>query len=132
LLDLGRFFSFLILYTIGRTPWAEDQPVARPQPTHRITQTQNKRTKTSITPSAIRTHDPSVRANEDSSYLRPRGHCDRPLNSSADIINGTKSKRMRRTGHLVRDEKLIQNFNRKTWRGDYLKDLSVDGKIILE
>jgi hypothetical protein len=27
--------------------------------------------------SGIRTHDPSVRASEDSSYLRPRGHCDR-------------------------------------------------------
>jgi hypothetical protein len=27
--------------------------------------------------SGIRTHDPSVRANEDSSCLRPRGHCDR-------------------------------------------------------
>jgi hypothetical protein len=26
--------------------------------------------------SGIRTHDPSVRASEDSSYLRPRGHCD--------------------------------------------------------
>jgi hypothetical protein len=24
LLDLGRFFSFLILYTVGRTPWAGD------------------------------------------------------------------------------------------------------------
>jgi hypothetical protein len=41
LLDLGRFFSFLILYTVGRTPWKEDQPVARPLPTHRTTQTQN-------------------------------------------------------------------------------------------
>jgi hypothetical protein len=27
--------------------------------------------------SGIRTHDPSVRAGEDSSCLRPRGHCDR-------------------------------------------------------
>jgi hypothetical protein len=27
--------------------------------------------------SGIRTHYPSVRANEDSSYLRPRGYCDR-------------------------------------------------------
>jgi hypothetical protein len=26
LLDLGRFFSFLILYTVGRTPWTEGQP----------------------------------------------------------------------------------------------------------
>jgi hypothetical protein len=36
LLDLGRFFSFLILYTFGRTPWTGDQPFARPLPTHRI------------------------------------------------------------------------------------------------
>jgi hypothetical protein len=27
--------------------------------------------------SEIRNHDPSVRASEDSSYLRPRGYCDR-------------------------------------------------------
>jgi hypothetical protein len=44
LLGLGRFFSFLILYRVGRTPWTGDQPVARPLPTHRTTQTQNKRT----------------------------------------------------------------------------------------
>jgi hypothetical protein len=42
LLDLDRFSSFLILYTVGR-----DQPVARPLPTHRTTQTQ-KRTQTSM------------------------------------------------------------------------------------
>jgi hypothetical protein len=48
MLDLGRFFSFLIFYTICRTLWTEDQPVARPLPTHRTTQTQNKRTQTSI------------------------------------------------------------------------------------
>jgi hypothetical protein len=36
LLDLGRFFSFLILYAVGTTPWTADQPVARPLPTHRI------------------------------------------------------------------------------------------------
>jgi hypothetical protein len=29
-------FSFLILYTVGRTPWTGDQPVARPLATHRI------------------------------------------------------------------------------------------------
>jgi hypothetical protein len=34
LLDLGRFFSFLIFYTVGRTPWKGDQPVSRPLPTH--------------------------------------------------------------------------------------------------
>jgi hypothetical protein len=46
LLDPGRSFlsSFVILYTVGRTPWTGDQPVARPLPTHRTAQTQNKRT----------------------------------------------------------------------------------------
>jgi hypothetical protein len=44
LLGLGRFFSFLILYIVGRTPWTWDQPVARSLPSHRTTQTQNKRT----------------------------------------------------------------------------------------
>jgi hypothetical protein len=41
-------FSFLILYTVGSTPWTGDQPVARPLPTHRTTKTQNKRTQTSV------------------------------------------------------------------------------------
>jgi hypothetical protein len=35
-------FSFLILYTVGRTPWMVDQPVAR------TTQTQNKRRQISM------------------------------------------------------------------------------------
>jgi hypothetical protein len=35
-LGLGRFFSFLILYTVGRTPWTGNQPVARHLPIHRI------------------------------------------------------------------------------------------------
>jgi hypothetical protein len=30
-------FSLLILYTVGRTSWTGDQPVARPLPTHRTT-----------------------------------------------------------------------------------------------
>jgi hypothetical protein len=38
-------FQFLFLfYTAGRTPWRGDQPVTRPIPTHRTTQTQNKLT----------------------------------------------------------------------------------------
>jgi hypothetical protein len=48
LLDLGRFLIFLILYTIGRTPWTGHQPLERPLPTHRRTQTQNKHTETSM------------------------------------------------------------------------------------
>jgi hypothetical protein len=31
-------------HTVGRTPWTSDQPVARPLPTHRTTQTENKLT----------------------------------------------------------------------------------------
>jgi hypothetical protein len=76
LLDLGRFFSFLILYTVSRTPWTVRQPVARPLLTHR---TQTEYTHTGIHAlSGIRIHDLNVRAHEDSSCLRPRGHCDRP------------------------------------------------------
>jgi hypothetical protein len=41
-------FSFLILYTVGRTTWTGDQSVARQLPTHKTTQTQNKRTHTSM------------------------------------------------------------------------------------
>jgi hypothetical protein len=41
-------FQFLNLNTIGRTPWTGDQPLARPLPTNRTTQTENKRTQTSM------------------------------------------------------------------------------------
>jgi hypothetical protein len=40
--------QYFILYTVVRTPWTGDQPIARPLPTHRTTQTQNKRTQTSM------------------------------------------------------------------------------------
>jgi hypothetical protein len=48
LLGLGRFFGFFIFYKVDRTPWTGDQSVARPLPVHRTTQTQNKRTQTSM------------------------------------------------------------------------------------
>jgi hypothetical protein len=60
-------------YTVGRTPWTEDQPAARhylhiEQHKHRIN------AHTDIHASiGIRNHDPSVRASEDSSCLRLRG-----------------------------------------------------------
>jgi hypothetical protein len=46
LLGLGRFFSFSVLYTVGRTTWTGDQPVTRSLPTHRTTH--NKHTQTSM------------------------------------------------------------------------------------
>jgi hypothetical protein len=42
LVDRCRFFTFLIPYTVGTTILGRDQPVARPLPAHRTTQTQNK------------------------------------------------------------------------------------------
>jgi hypothetical protein len=48
LLGLGLSCGLLILYTVGRTTWAGDQTVAMPLPTHKTTQTQNKRTQTSM------------------------------------------------------------------------------------
>jgi hypothetical protein len=48
LLDLGRFFSFLIYTQTVELFGGGDQPVARPLPTHRTTQKQNKRTETSL------------------------------------------------------------------------------------
>jgi hypothetical protein len=41
-------FQFLNLYIVSRIPWTADQTVARPLPTHRTTQTQNKRAQTSM------------------------------------------------------------------------------------
>jgi hypothetical protein len=46
--DLGRFFTFLIFYTIGSNPWTGDQLVARPLPAYKTAKTQNKRTQTSM------------------------------------------------------------------------------------
>jgi hypothetical protein len=42
-------FSFLNLFTFGRTPRTGDQPVSRPLPAHRTTQTQNISTQISMT-----------------------------------------------------------------------------------
>jgi hypothetical protein len=84
LLDLGRFFSFFILHTVGRTPWTGDQPVAMPLPTHRI----NAHNTDIHALSRIRTHDHSGRAGEYRSCVRPRGHFYR-----RNIINSNVKKR---------------------------------------
>jgi hypothetical protein len=72
-------FSSIIIFTDDRTPWMRDQPIARPVPKHMTTQTQNKHIHTPNIHAlnVIRTHDPSVRASEDSLCLCPRGYCDR-------------------------------------------------------
>jgi hypothetical protein len=55
--------QFLNLFTVGRTPWTGDQPVARPLPTHRT----NAHNTDMHALSGVPTHDPSVRASEDCS-----------------------------------------------------------------
>jgi hypothetical protein len=43
-------FQFLDFYTVGRTPWTGNKPVARPLRIQRAAQTQNKSTQTSMPP----------------------------------------------------------------------------------
>jgi hypothetical protein len=51
--------------------------------------------------SGIRTHDPSVRANEDSSCLRPRGPCDRQAYSHRVLMYMIKYCTMKAYGAVV-------------------------------
>jgi hypothetical protein len=44
---LAAVFSFVIVYTVGRTPWTGDQPIAVSLSTHWRSQIQNKRTQIS-------------------------------------------------------------------------------------
>jgi hypothetical protein len=75
---MSRLFFSLGLYTIGRTPWTSERPVAGPLPKYKTTQTQkNGHTPNIHALSGIWTHDHSVRASEDSSYLSPLGYRDR-------------------------------------------------------
>jgi hypothetical protein len=86
--SVKRFVSlqFLSPKTVGRTPWTADQPVARLLPTQNNTDTeQTQRDRHAL--NGIRTHDPSARASEDSSCLRPRGHCDRLYPTKAENLN---------------------------------------------
>jgi hypothetical protein len=75
LLDLGRFFSFLI-YT--QSVGLLGQGISPPQSRCLHTGQHKHRINADIHAlSGIRTHDPSFRASEDSSYLRQGGHYDR-------------------------------------------------------
>jgi hypothetical protein len=77
LLDLGSFFSFVIytqsvgLLRRGISP-SQGRYLLTEEHNHII----NAYTNIYVL-SGIRIHDPSVQASEDSSCLRPRGHCDR-------------------------------------------------------
>jgi hypothetical protein len=85
-------YSFLIFYTVGKTPWTSDQP-RRKAATYTQDSTNTEQTHTDIHASnEILSHDPSVRANEDISCLRSRGHCDRST-FSLEIKNYSNIKK---------------------------------------
>jgi hypothetical protein len=72
-------FSFVIFFT--QIEGLPGQVISLPQGRYLHTEQHKHRIKvyTDIHAlSGIRTHDPSVRGTEDSSCLRPRGHCRRP------------------------------------------------------
>jgi hypothetical protein len=81
---LCPFFNYLIIYTVGMTPLTGDQHVASALPTQRATQTQNKRIQTCMPWEGFA---PTVRESEDSSCLRPRGHCDRLASERAKTVH---------------------------------------------
>jgi hypothetical protein len=78
-LNVGRFFRFSIIYTFGNSPWTGDQPITIPLPAHRIAQTQNKRTQTSMPQVRF---EPMIPVFEQAKTVHALdgavGHCDRP------------------------------------------------------
>jgi hypothetical protein len=86
-LDLGRFFGFLILHAVGRTPWTGDQPVVGPLPTQRTTQTPNKRTQTSMPGMGFEPTIPVFERAKTVHAFRPRGRCDRLASERAKTVH---------------------------------------------
>jgi hypothetical protein len=77
LLDLGLFFSFVIFFTqmVGLLGRVISPSQGRYLHTGQHKHKENSHTDTHAL-SGFRTHDPIVQPSEDSSCLRPRGHCD--------------------------------------------------------
>jgi hypothetical protein len=77
MLGLGYFFRFLILYTTGRTTW-NGWSARRKAAAYSQDNTITEQTHIDIHASSrIWILEPRIQAGEDSSYLRPRSHCDR-------------------------------------------------------
>jgi hypothetical protein len=113
-------FQFLNLHTVGMTPWTGDQPVSRPLPAYRTAHIEYTHKIDIHASNGIRIHDPFVRAGEDGSCLRPRGHCDRQ--SLLSLID-----------NVIREEPDIQ-FSSSQW-ADFcdvhipFRRLSTDSKL---
>jgi hypothetical protein len=70
-------FQFLNLYTVSRTHWTGDKPVARPLPTYRTIQTQNKRNRHSRLEWDSNPRSQCSLERRHSSCPRSCGHCGR-------------------------------------------------------
>jgi hypothetical protein len=83
--SVKRFVSlqFLNPKTVGRTPWTGDQPIAKPL---------SIQTDKIYALSGIRTHNPSIRAGEDNSCLKQRGHRDRHNMAELNELKSGKEK----------------------------------------
>jgi hypothetical protein len=91
-MGLGRFFRFLILYTVGRTPLTGYQPVARPLHTDIPTQTQNNRTQTSM---PIAGFEPTTTAFEEAKTVHA-------LDGASTVIGPIPPYRTRNYDHPIR------------------------------
>jgi hypothetical protein len=90
LLDLGRLFSFLIhIQSVGLLGRGISPSQGRELHTEQHKHRTNAHGHNAL--NWIRTHDPSVRASEESSCLRLRGHCDRPVEHSPPIYEPTST-----------------------------------------
>jgi hypothetical protein len=99
--------QFLNLYIDVRTPWMGDQPVARLLPTHRTTQTQNKRTQTSMTRIGF---EPTIPVFERAKMVHA-------LDFASTVI-GTNNHhtQVKTLENLLRTLKFLFNFNDLLWR----------------
>jgi hypothetical protein len=77
---LPQFFN--IFNTDGRTRWTSDQPVSRPLPKHRPTQTQNKHTQTSMPWVGFK---PTIPVFERAKTVHALDQCSQPLSDRAPI-----------------------------------------------
>jgi hypothetical protein len=76
------FFSFFILYTVGKTPSTGDQPVAKPLPAQSRINAQRH-------PCLEWDSNPRSQC----SSRRRRGHCDRPISLLLDRMNSLENSK---------------------------------------
>jgi hypothetical protein len=92
LLGPGLYFSFLIFFTQTLGLLGRGISPSQGRYLHTGKHKHSKNANTDIHAlSGIRIYDPSVRASEDSSCLRPRGHCDRLITTFSSKIPETIS-----------------------------------------